>query len=164
MGTDTLRAIIGMLPKTDTRREILLKVFLADWKHCLNTGLQITDLDWRHGIHGPENDHLQAFLDLEYSDRPEGEPSLIISALRKIFAYDPEPRADSELTKRERDSINHVLKVTNEYTFAKLIKLVYSVRPIIYSNNSHLGHMIDLSAHAAHQRAEEEELGEKKIA
>lgn len=164
MDTDKLRSIIGLLPKTDTKREILLKVFLADWKHCLNTGLQITDLDWRHGIHGPENDHFQAFLDLEYSDRPEGEPSLIISALRKIFACDPEPRADNGLTERERDSINHVLKVTNEYPFSKLIKLVYSIRPIIYSNNSDLGHIIDLPAHAAHQHAEEKERGDQKVA
>lgn len=164
MDTEKLHAIIELLPETESKREILLKTFLADWKNALTTGLQITDLDWVHGIHGPENQALQNFLDLEYPNRPQDEPSLILSALRRIFRCDPTPCDVSALTEGEQASIAHVVNVTSEYPFSELIRLVYSVRPIIYSNNSDFGQIIDLPAIAANQHAENEELRARECA
>ena len=164
MDIPKIRSIIDLLPKTDTKREIFLKVFLADWKHALTTGLQITDIDWIYGIHGPESEELKNLLNSEYDNRPECEPSSIVAVIQKLFNCDEEHGEDSLLIESEKSSVSHVLGVTKDYGFADLIKLVYSVRPIIYSNNSHLGQIIDLPAIAANQHAEDEERLERMIA
>ena len=149
------RAVLNMFPRSDSRKELRLKLFLADWKHALSTGQTITGAIWTRGMHGPENRKIEAFIAEAYRDRPE---SLLITLLASAanLVSDLFPRQDAEaensiLTEAEAASVAHVVERTCDLPFSELIRLVYSTRPVYQIE---IGTILDLPKSAAEQKAE----------
>jgi hypothetical protein len=131
---DIMVYIIEKYPfKSDLSNAKLTKmIYLADWKHAITYGGQISGINWYFDNYGPfvwdikdeaENDS-EFFLVKEVLNA-YGSPKVVISL--KDITYLP------KLTKGEEDSIDHVIETTKKLNWDQFIRLVYSTYPIISS-------------------------------
>lgn len=107
-------------------------VYLADWKHAIETGGQMSPINWFFNNYGPfvwdVKDTVEANPEL-FSLRTDtnfyGQPKLLID-LRE------EPYAPS-LSNSERQALDHVIATTKQMDWASFIQLVYSTYPVVKS-------------------------------
>ena len=108
-------------------------VYLADWRHLLSFGTQITGIKWYFDNYGPfvwdikstaeKNPDLFA---IENTSTPYGTPKIIFDI--KNLAYIP------ALDSNVKDSLDHVIQETKNLSYSQFIRLVYSTYPIITSD------------------------------
>lgn len=112
-------------------------VYLADWKHALQHGRQLTSIRWYFDNYGPfvwdvkdiVTERRDLFRTVSCAN-PYGSPKL---RLEMIVAVDPRVSAT------ERNALDHVIGMTYTLSYHDFIKLVYSTWPILASQRySHL--------------------------
>ncbi len=119
-------------------------VYLSDWKHSLESGRQITGINWYFDNYGPfvwdvkeaAERHPELF-DLSYNTNMFGSKKLMFKL--KDDSYSP------SLTEQEKAAVDHVIEVTRGLYWNDFIKLVYSTYPVTSSDRYSL---LDLPAKA----------------
>ena len=107
-------------------------VYLGDWHQAINHGRQITGIEWyfdnygpfAHDIESTVADHPNVFS-IEDGRNPFGTLEKTCSLIDKAFR----PSIDD----RERISLDHIIKVTQELQQTDFIRLVYSTHPVLSS-------------------------------
>jgi hypothetical protein len=104
-------------------------VYLSDWRHCLRTNSQISNIKWFFNNFGPfvwdikdtakENPHI---FELETTTNMYGDQKTIFILNSKDYS----PR----LSEEEMKSIDHVINETKNLNWDQFIRLVYSTFPI----------------------------------
>jgi hypothetical protein len=131
---DIMVYIIKKYPlKSDLSNAKLTKmIYLADWRHAITYGRQISGIKWYFDNYGPFVWDIkdQALNDSELFIVEEvlnayGSPKVIISM--KEIQYEP------EISNEEANSIDHVIETTKKLNWDQFIRLVYSTYPIISS-------------------------------
>jgi hypothetical protein len=104
-------------------------VYLADWKHALTTGQQLSSINWYFDNFGPfvwdvkttASDHPELFA-IEQTSNMFGES-------KSLFVLKSIPDVSS-LSKSGTDAIQHVIESTSSLGWVKFIRLVYGTYPI----------------------------------
>jgi hypothetical protein len=144
---DTAAFIIAAYPHKDelSNARLTKLVYLADWKHVLSTGNQITNVKWYFDNFGP-------FVK-DVRDALEGDKTLFeIVPKKNIYGNDKvifklkDTNYKPILNDSEKASLSHVLDVTKSMYWAAFITLVYSTYPIASSERYSF---LDLKAKAA---------------
>ena len=143
---DIMVYIIRKYPfKSDLSNAKLTKmIYLADWKHAITYGRQVSGIKWYFDNFGPFVWDIkdEALTDSDTFIVKEvlnayGSPKVIIDM--KQIQYVP------EISKEEANSIDHVIETAKKLNWDQFIRLVYSTYPIISSEKyTHL----DLSTKA----------------
>lgn len=106
-------------------------VYLSDWRHVLQTGKQITPINWYFDNYGP------FVRDVE--DTARSNPSLFVISdtqnyygqRKKVFSLrGTEP---TSLSPTEISAIDHIINITKKLYWSDFIRLVYSTHPIASS-------------------------------
>jgi len=113
-------------------------VYLADWRHVLETGNQITAIDWYFDNFGPFVRDIETtasvntdLFKIEATRNMYGQYKKKFSMVRS--EYDP------VLAQSERDALDHIISITQKLYWNDFIRLVYSTHPIASSERySHL--------------------------
>ena len=131
---DIMVYIIEKYPlKSDLSNAKLTKmIYLADWKHAITCGNQISEIKWYFDNYGPfvwdiKDEALnesEIFIVKEVLNA-YGSPKVIIGM--KQIQYHP------EITKEEASSIDHVIESAKKLNWDQFIRLIYSTYPIISS-------------------------------
>lgn len=108
-------------------------VYLADWRHLITSGTQITSVKWYFDNYGPfvwdikitAERNLDLFM-VESTTTPYGAPKTILGI--KDENYSPILASD------EKRSLDHVIQETKDLSWSRFIRLVYSTYPIITSD------------------------------
>jgi hypothetical protein len=105
-------------------------VYLCDWRHAIETGQQVSPIQWIFDSYGPfvwdvkkTAEDEPAIFNVDRSLNYYGTPKLILSLRDK--EYSP------VLTQTEQAAANHVIAATKNLGWDAFIKLVYSTYPII---------------------------------
>lgn len=128
-----LNTVIAYLLKMDGMVPIRVAdltklVYMADWKSAIDYDQQITSIEWASGCNGPnmavilktiEDDPNFAVIS---SKDPGGIP---VHSVR----LDNEPDF-GELTKEDRKTLDHVIKIKNDVEWDIFVRLVYSTYPM----------------------------------
>jgi len=131
---DIMVYIIQKYPlKMDLSNAKLTKmIYLADWKHAITYGSQISAIRWYFDNYGPFVWDIkdEALNDSEVFAVKEvlnayGSPKVIIGMNQ--IKYDP------IISKEEANSIDHVIESARKLNWDQFIRLVYSTYPIISS-------------------------------
>lgn len=108
-------------------------VYLADWHQSINHRRQISSINWYFDNYGP----FVHDIEITAANRPDlfmvdlgnnrhGQP-------KKTFAL-REEKYHPTLTVEEKNSIDHIINVTQKLYWDSFIKLVYSTHPIASSD------------------------------
>lgn len=127
-------------------------VYLADWRHVLETGQQITDISWYFDNYGPfvrDIEITAAFnpdmFQIEATRNMYGQSKKKFSLVNKD--YQP------NLKGSEKEALDHIIGVTQRLYWNDFIKLVYSTHPIASSERySHLDLQEKAKAYQAKQQ------------
>lgn len=111
-----LRALYERYPsdrKGDVNFKRLIKMlYLLDWKHCIDTGRQATDVAWIYDFYGP---YSSVFEEIS------GD---------KFEAFKAE-RGTGEISKELSIYINSIIYFSAPLTYEKFINCIYSTHPIL---------------------------------
>jgi hypothetical protein len=107
-------------------------VYLADWKHAITYGTQISSINWYFDNYGPfvwdikdtARTHQELFFTEDITNM-YGSPKTIINL--KNCEYVP------AISEREMKSLDHVIEATKDLNWTQFIRLIYSTYPIIIS-------------------------------
>ncbi|WP_180215445.1 Panacea domain-containing protein [Neorhizobium sp. AL 9.2.2] len=113
-------------------------VYLADWRHVLETGKQITNIDWYFDNYGPYVNDISTTAASNSNIFAVENTLNMYGQNKKKFAL---RRADyvPPISGSERDALDHIIDVTQKLYWNDFIKLVYSTHPIASSERySHL--------------------------
>ncbi len=123
-------------------------VYLADWKHSIDQGRQISSIHWFFDNYGPFVDDVyetikkhQDLFKIDQTSTRFGNPKVAFSLRGEN--YDP------QLPDTAKKAIEHVIANTNRLSFEAFIKLVYSTYPIVSSDKYS---MLDLPSQAREYR------------
>lgn len=107
-------------------------IYLADWKHAITYGIQISPIRWYFDNYGPFvwdiKDTAKANQGLFITEditNVYGSPKTIIGL--KNSGYIP------AISEKEQKSLDHVIEKTNGLNWEQFIRLIYSTYPIITS-------------------------------
>ncbi len=153
---DTIAQILSTYPNPSdlSNARVTKLVYLSDWKHVLDHGSQITKIDWYFDNYGPfvwdVKECVEARPDLFRIDQTQNDydTSKTLFSLKPI-GYRP------ELTQDERDSIAHIIRVTEKLSWSDFIRLVYSTYPV--ENSPRYTHL-NLRQMAEERRMKQEQL------
>ena len=98
-------------------------IYLADWKSALDTGEQLTDLEWIFHHYGPylPDIFFKAQTDKDFSTYSYDHADMV--AVNKDV---PEPK----FTPQQRKILDHVNETVKSMPFRQFLKLIYSTYPI----------------------------------
>lgn len=107
-------------------------VYLADWHQAINYGTQISSINWYFDNYGPfvheiadvAEDHPDIFEKKVISNFYENKKTIINL---KNSSYEP------KLSERERQSLDHIINITQRLNWNDFIQLVYSTYPVASS-------------------------------
>ena len=108
-------------------------IFLSDWYQAIHHEKQISTIEWVFATYGP-------FVWDVYNEA-EKNPDLFTiketgnmyyAQKKNLFQLDNKDY-EPDLTEIEKQSIDHVIKVTHELNWSDFIKLVYSTHPVMSS-------------------------------
>ncbi|MGI8548763.1 MAG: Panacea domain-containing protein [Gemmatimonadaceae bacterium] len=113
-------------------------VYLADWKHVLDYGTQMTEIPWYFDNYGPYvPDIMQTALehsdlfDVDHTVNPFGHSKTLLSC--SDAKYEP------ALASSERKVLDSVIQIANPLSWDQFIGLVYSTFPVVRNERySHL--------------------------
>jgi uncharacterized protein YwgA len=120
-------------------------VYLADWKHAIDNGSQISSIQWHFDNYGP-------FV-WDVKQTVENNPSLFridrvtnyFGTPKLLFSLRETASSTSKLRDSERNAINHVIESTKNLGWQAFIQLVYSTYPIIASRRYSSLDLVDLA-------------------
>lgn len=138
-----LRAIMAYIAmkyphKNDLSKARLTKlVYLADWFSALIDGRQMTDIKWIFNHYGPyvEDVSVIANFDAEFTIIPE---KTVYGDDKYVIAYSGKS-PESELTVREKEILDAIIRKTQQMYFNDFISYVYSTYPV--SSNERYSYM-----------------------
>lgn len=107
-------------------------LYLADWKHCIDHGKQITPIAWHFDNYGP------FVWDVYHAamSRPtvfEVRETTNMHGGKKVEFRARGGLIEPEISESEQASIDHVIEQTKDLYWDRFIKLVYSTYPIVNS-------------------------------
>lgn len=128
---DAILFIAQKFPRKDdlANARLTKMIYLADWRAAIESGRQVTDIEWPFNHYGPFTseviDVAEASEDLEviHSQTMYGSPRKVIIA--KAGAGEP------QLEPWEADALLHVLDTTSNLSWASFIELIYSTYPVV---------------------------------
>jgi hypothetical protein len=131
---DIMAYIIKEYPlKSDLSNAKLTKmIYLADWKHAITYGHQISDIMWYFDNYGP-------FV-WDIKDEALNEPEIFV--VKEVLNAYGSPKViiglnqmqyTPKISVEEAKSINHVIESAKKLNWDQFIRLVYSTYPIISS-------------------------------
>lgn len=107
-------------------------VYLADWRHAIENGAQMSPVQWVFNNYGP-------FV-WDIKDAAEANPTIFAVSAEANYFGSPKlllSLRDKEyvpqLQASEKAAIDHVVESTKKLTWESFIRLVYSTYPIIRS-------------------------------
>ena len=107
-------------------------VYLADWKHALENGTQITNIDWYFDNYGPFVRDVEATALKNPQLFKVHSTTNMYGQYKKTFSLKDEGYAPN-LKRSELDALDHIINVTKILYWKDFIKLVYSTHPIASS-------------------------------
>jgi hypothetical protein len=117
-------------PSDLSKARVTKLVYLADWKHAIDHGSQITHINWYFNTHGPfvwdvvrTAEKHNALFDTEGSHTPYGDPKTLIRARSRDY--------EARLTDSELDIADHVIEATSDLSWKQFINLIYSTYPVV---------------------------------
>lgn len=123
-------------------------VYLADWKHALDFGRQMTAIHWTFNHYGP---YVPDVLTAVTSDPRSFRAQQATTAFghQKTAFQLLETAPAPVLSSAEQATLDHVIASTQALTFEGFIRLVYSTYPVVRSERYS---QLDLSALADEYR------------
>jgi predicted metallo-beta-lactamase superfamily hydrolase len=108
-------------------------IYLIDWKSSIDAGEQITNAKWHFDHFGP---YVDDFVNLAKEDKDiiVEHTSNAYGGKKQLFKLSDSFNGKIELSEKERNIADHVIKATKTKSYQAFINLVYSTYPIISSN------------------------------
>ena len=117
-------------------------LYLADWRHVLTHGRQITEISWFFDNYGPFVHDVRNVAEKEprlfrvsAGANYFGLPKNLIEVVDKSYC----PTLDDS----ERNAIDHVINLTSRLPWADFIRLVYSTHPVASSSRYSVLNLVD---------------------
>lgn len=107
-------------------------VYLADWRHVLETGKQITPIKWYFDNYGPFVRDVEHTALLNEDVIAVEKTTNMYGQSKKKFAL-KDPGYSPTLREDEIQSLDHIINVTSKLYWKDFINLVYSTHPIASS-------------------------------
>jgi len=120
-------------------------VYLSDWKHLLNDGRTITDIDWYFDNYGPFVRDVEETANQFPSVFKVSTETNAYGKRKKVYSLVNE-RAEFRLSESERLAVDHIINVTKKLFWDDFIQLVYATYPV---STSERYTYLDLSRKAA---------------
>lgn len=115
-----------------SKARLVKMLYLADWKNCLVTGKQLSDIKWYFNHYGPYVMELQKLIEKSMYFKIE---SVMEEIGRKEFIV---AKSDinmgkffNEMSDEEKNVLNFVVEKTKKLNWNSFIKLVYSTYPVL---------------------------------
>lgn len=137
---DVLAYLIAKTPLSINRSNARLTklVYLADWKHVLETGEQISEIDWYFNHYGPFVWDVQEAA-VARRDLFKIEEGFTAGGNTRTYFSLRVSSVIVELTPSEHRALDDVLATTRDLNWASFIQLVYSTYPVATSDrHTHL--------------------------
>ncbi len=143
---DVMAYLISNYPKSIryelSNARLTKMVYLADWHRALNSGEQITDIEWYFDNYGPFVHDIEReaatntkIFSINLGNNMHGQPKKAISLKRE--GYEP------ILSEKERRSLDHIIEITQKLYWDDFIKLVYSTHPVASSERYSFLNLVD---------------------
>jgi hypothetical protein len=107
-------------------------IYLADWRHAIKHGCQLSDIKWRFDNFGP---FVWEPLEVAKSEKANFKVSESSTFLdnRKSIKLHGKNQPDPVLSEPGRETLEHVIQTTNDLNWSDFITLVYSTYPVLTS-------------------------------
>lgn len=130
---DTIGYLCERYPhKSELSKARLTKmVYLADWRSVLETGQQISNIEWKFNYYGPYVDDIL--------NTAREDPSFSVISEVNVYGDMKErialrqQRQWFSLSETDKDALDHVIEQTKSLYWKDFIKLVYSTFPVLVS-------------------------------
>jgi hypothetical protein len=106
-------------------------VYLADWRHSLTQGDQVTDIKWMYNHYGPYVKKVSKAV--RNGDIFELDETKNYYGDRKKSFQIKEPDYEPSIGTSEKAAIDHIIEETKDLNWDDFVKLVYSTYPIVDS-------------------------------
>ena len=107
-------------------------VYLSDWHQAINYGRQITNIEWYFDNYGPFVHDIKDtavrhhdIFSIEDSQNMFGAPKRVYSLIDATFQANVDDEA--------KESLDHIIEVTQNLYWTDFIKLVYATHPVLSS-------------------------------
>jgi hypothetical protein len=125
-------------------------IYLSDWKAALDSGEQLTDIQWFFDNYGPfvwdvtrEAGAHPRLFNIEDTENMYGDRKRLFRLLDGDYTPD--------LSSQDKQVLDHVISATEDLNWDQFIKLVYSTYPVISSDRYTT---LDLAAKASEYKEE----------
>ncbi|MDT3337672.1 Panacea domain-containing protein [Shewanella sp. SP1S1-7] len=115
-------------PSELSKARLTKLVYLADWFSSLSDGEQMTDIEWVFNHYGPYVDDVVDAAQGRRGFRVDHEQTMYGTSKYVISFHGDED--DIELSDREKDILNAVMKKTKSMYFNEFVDFVYSTYPV----------------------------------
>lgn len=143
---DVIEYLLKEYPHKDeiSTARLTKMVFLADWKHCIEHGRQLSNIQWFFDDYGP-------FV-WDVKDEVEKHPSRFRISMTTNFYGDPKrlfklasESHSLDLTKEEVATLYHVVDSTKDLSWSGFMRLVYDTYPVAASERYSFLELADLA-------------------
>jgi hypothetical protein len=118
-------------PNELSKARLVKLIYLADWKHCLEYGYQVSDIKWYYNHYGPfVNEVIEAVQKSKYFDIVS--TTNFFNSPKELIRLIGDVQSQS-LTVEERNSLDFIIGKTSKMFWDEFIRLVYSTYPIMVS-------------------------------
>lgn len=108
-------------------------IYLADWKHAIEHGRQITDIKWFFDNYGPFV-HDVGNTALAHPDIVRVETtSNVFGNSKRLFKLIVPEYSPNSLSPTEKQAIDHAIKQTADRPWNSFVQLIYSTYPVVSS-------------------------------
>lgn len=131
---DVLAYLLQRYPRPGdlSNARVTKMVYLADWRHTLEEGRQITNIVWMFDHYGPFVWDVMRTV-YEHKDLFKAEETATLYGNRKVLISCTNPDYEPRLTESEATAIDHVIHATKGLDWQEFIGLVYSTYPVVSS-------------------------------
>ena len=143
---DILYYLVSKYPHEShlSKARLTKMVYLADWRHSIKKGGQITDIEWVYNDHGPfvwdvinaakENEDL---FEIKNTTNYFGKRKTKVEENNQVYI--------PNLEDGEKEAIDHVIEETGKMNWDEFMKLVYSTYPIVSKDQNSKLDLSDLA-------------------
>lgn len=128
--------LIYLLEKYPTPSELSIGrltklVYLADWRHSIERGSQVTNIEWVYNHYGPYVDDVRDTIEANSHlfDLRETATSTGNKKYQPVLLAQSNERMSFQ--RSEIEALRHAISVTHELSWSRFIKLVYSTYPML---------------------------------
>jgi hypothetical protein len=105
-------------------------VYLADWRHSIKEGEQVSDIEWEYNDYGPfvwdvinEAKENRNLFEVKKTTNYLGKRKTKVEKRNQVYI--------PKLNKGEKETIDHVIEETDSMNWEEFMKLVYSTYPVV---------------------------------